>query len=636
MKQIKNILKTVGLAACVGAVATSCDLEILPMNEVVLENFWTDKNDVENVLRSCYVGMEQNEWIDKAITWGEVRSDNLTLGADVPGNLKDLIKGNLKQKNSVCDWSAFYTVINRCNTVIFYAPQVAEKDPNFTPSDLEQTLAQARGIRALNYFYLIRTFKDVPFSFTPSIDDSQDYKMPASKCEDILDTLIMDIEECKDLAPRRFTGQTSDPNYKKNSGRFTRLAMYSLLADMYLWRASDANLDPARQQQYYRRCVECCDYVINYKMKDYANDEDGTLNRKMDSYVLSTYGYPLLVEMASSTGSSAPAAYNAIFGEGNSWESIFELTFSDGDTELKNSGVALMYGGYNNQKPSQQKQYTAMSSELLPMGIKKNSSSYNDKSLFPVTSDLRSLTSFRYQSSGDFQVLKYVVRRFAGSSTDFGSCTATDWTPASSDIVCSSSYGRASYSANTEGWIIYRLTDVMLMRAEAEIQMANLLSQNATPEEEESDESAVKTRAAVEGSSLSTASELYDDAFNLISAVYVRSNPISRTTTSFRPSRNTYTSYDAFMALLENERHREFLFEGKRYYDLVRRARREGNTVHFAQAIAPKFGEASKSVLIKMAMMDFMYMPYLERQLDVNPYLKQNPAYGEDEEIIKN
>jgi len=78
------------------------------------------------------------------------------------------------------------------------------------------------------------------------------------------------------------------------------------------------------------------------------------------------------------------------------------------------------------------------------------------------------------------------------------------------------------------------------------------------------------------------------------------------------------------------------MFEGKRYYDLVRRARREGNTSHFASAVSSKFGEASKAVLIKMAMMDFMYMPYAEKQLDVNPNLKQNPAYILDEDVVKN
>jgi hypothetical protein len=181
------------------------------------------------------------------------------------------------------------------------------------------------------------------------------------------------------------------------------------------------------------------------------------------------------------------------------------------------------------------------------------------------------------------------------------------------------------------GWIVYRLTDVMLMRAEAEIELAGLQSQAV-------DWSTVtEDKTYKDGASLSTPEELYQDAFNIICAVYLRSNPSAQAQqTQSCPQLTNYTTYNSFVTLCENERHREFMFEGKRYYDLVRRARREGNTAHFASAVASKFGEASKAVLIKMAMMDFMYMPYAEAQLDVNPNLKQNPAYVIDEDVTKN
>ena len=315
MKKIKNIIKTFAIAAIAGSALVSCDLDLLPLNEVVLENYWKDQGDVDNVLRSCYVGM-QGDYLTKIITWGEVRSDNTDVGISVPDNLKQIIKGNLKQTNSACDWASLYTVINRCNTVLYYAPQVAESDPNYTSSDLRVTQAEARGLRALSYFYLIRSFKDVPFSFQPSIDDNQDYCIPVSKHEDILDSLILDVEECKDWAPRKYSDS------QKNSGRITRCMLYSLLADMYLWRASDANLGAGQQAEFYRKCIECADYVINFKIEQYRIDEKGDLNRKMDTYILSTYGYPLIAERNTSSASTAPLATNEIFGTGNSYESL--------------------------------------------------------------------------------------------------------------------------------------------------------------------------------------------------------------------------------------------------------------------------------------------------------------------------
>jgi hypothetical protein len=616
MKKIKNIIKTLAIALIAGAACVSCDLDLLPLNDVVLENFWKDKSDVDNVLRSCYYGM-QSDYLTQVITWGEVRSDNTDMGEDVPDWLKQILKGNLKQTNKACDWAPLYTVINRCNTVLFYAPQVAEEDPNYTESDLRVTQAEARGLRALSYFYLIRAFRDVPFSFQPSIDDSQDYVIPASKHENILDSLILDIEECKDWAPRKYSIEQEE----KNSGRITRCMLYSLLADLYLWKASNAELSQGEQAECYKKCVECADYVIDFKKQQYLIDEKGDLNRQMDTHVYNFYGYPLIAERSSSSTSTAPAAYNRIFGQGNSYESIFELTYGKSNSDLRNTAVGEMYG-YNNSR-GDYIQYLSCNTTVLNNPINNNAKNYNDQSLFSVTTDYRSLYNFGFQESGSYPIHKYVVREFR-DERDFGRATTT-WSAATGDV----DPRRENELYN--GWIIYRLSDVMLMRAEAEIELAGLQSQTVDWN------TVIPSTLYREGTSLSTPEELYMDAFNIICAVYLRSNPYAQTQqTTSCPQLNSYTTYQSFVTLCENERRRELMFEGKRYFDLVRRARREGNTGHFASAVSVKFGEASKAVLIKMAMMDFMYMPYAEKQLDVNPNLKQNPAYVIDEDITKN
>ena len=56
MKKIKNIICAVAVAMGL----TSCNdfLDILPMNDVVLENYWTQKSDVDAVRSSCYVALQ--------------------------------------------------------------------------------------------------------------------------------------------------------------------------------------------------------------------------------------------------------------------------------------------------------------------------------------------------------------------------------------------------------------------------------------------------------------------------------------------------------------------------------------------------------------------------------------------------
>ena len=612
MKKI-NKLTAIGLVAIAGFSTVSCDLDLLPMNEVVLENYWKEEADVNSVVNSCYVGMQEGGFINKVITWGELRAENVTQGPDVPGDIQQLLKCNLLSTNGCCNWDAFYNVINRCNIVLHYAPSVADLDPNYNTTDLNMTTAEVKAIRALSYFYLIRTFKDVPFTLNPSIDDFQEYVVPATKHEIILDSLILDLEGCKDYAPLK------NPDRKKNTGRVTRNMIYTLLADMYLWKASDYKLPVAAQQEAYRKCIEYCDMVINYKINQYKIDEDGDLDKAMDKQVFAEYGYPLLAELRE--GSTTPHAYNAIFGTGNSFESIFELTYGNAESDIKNTDLTYMYGGSN--KDGGEITYVLGNENLIATEI--TSAAYNDETLFPVTYDYRSLTSFHFNDGTAPEINKYIVRSYTGSESDFGK-VGSAWKAATA------TRSNISWINTQQGvnWIVYRLTDVMLMRAEAEINLAATL----TPVVEEPEEGTEPAKTRANGASLSTADELYQDAFNLISAVYLRSNP--EAPSGARPAFANYTTYETMMKLLDNERRREFLFEGKRYYDLVRRSRRDGNTEYYAASLASKFGEASKAVLIKMAMLDFIYMPYAERQIDVNPLLNQNPAYAKEDEIVKN
>lgn len=623
MKNIKNTVKLAAAAAFVGMGVCSCSLDMLPLNDVVLENYWTNKSDVESVVASCYTGMQEGGYISNMIVWGEDRSDNISAGPDVPTPLKDLMKGSLKTTNGYCNWSAQYNVINRCNTVLYYAPMVAQQDPNYTPSDLLINIAECKALRAMSYLTLIKTFKDVPFSLAPSIDNNVDLSLPSTKFEVILDSLINDIEGCKDDAPRRYSEGVL------NTGRITRVAMYAILADLYLWRASDNALSADKQNEYYRKCIEACDWVINYKISQYKEnnfmDRTGNvdLTKVVDSDIWSEYGYPLLAEENKNGGSDGPAATNAIFGEGNSFESIFEISFTYGSTVGSNDDLGLMYGA---MKAQGTKQYVVANENLMPQA--PTTTTYNDQTLFSVTSDYRSLAPFRYSDGGTFDIYKYVVTQNMAGSGAYGSVTAKTYTPASVRQTT-----RLTWNMN---WIMYRLTDIMLYRAEAEIHLAGNMSANAAPEEETPAE-VTKRKVAANGASLTTAQELFDDAFNIITAVYRRSNPaITSNTSTLLPLRENYDTVEKFDDLLMNERHREFLFEGKRYFDLVRQARRIGNTSKFQTAIISKYGEASKAVIMKMNRMDFMYMPYAKSQIQVNTKLKQNPAYADEEENVKN
>ena len=80
------------------------------------------------------------------------------------------------------------------------------------------------------------------------------------------------------------------------------------------------------------------------------------------------------------------------------------------------------------------------------------------------------------------------------------------------------------------------------------------------------------------------------------------------------------------------KRHRELLFEGKRWYDLVRRSLRDGNTLYLRTQIAQKGLENASIVNSKLARMEAIFWPYNIEEMKVNKSLVQNPAFGSGED----
>ena len=311
-------LKHTILAVCLTLGMTGCSdfLDILPMNEVVLENYWTEKGDVMSVVNSCYETLEHSDCLTRMGVWGELRSDNLRMGANVPDEINEILKENLLPSNPMCNWGKFYEAINRCNTVCHYAPGVQEIDPNYTMEEMKANIAEVSTIRALCYFYLIRTFRNVPYSTAPSIDDSQEYVLPASSFDAVLDSLIENLELVKNDAVRRYYTDES-PNAYQNSSKITRWAIYALLADLYLWKGD------------WNNAIRYCDMVIDFKRQQYSDmvERMGNVNNidLIDSI-------PMILEKP--VGSTTCGnTYNEIFGEGNSFESIFELYFRSNQGE---------------------------------------------------------------------------------------------------------------------------------------------------------------------------------------------------------------------------------------------------------------------------------------------------------------
>lgn len=590
MKKI-NIYKTLLVSACafITLGTTSCDdfLTIYPSNEITEEQFWEDRTDVESGIRGCWKQFISQDIMERMVVWGECRSDNFDLMTESWDDMKDLMNANLLETNSLFSWSAFYKTINFCNKVLQYGPLVVERDKSFTSEDWKPVEAEMKALRALNYFYLVRTFREIPFEFNPigSEHDVKEHSGRQFMAEVVLDSIINDVEAVKDNGMRQYTNELD------NKGRFTRESIYTLLADMYLWRAAK-NASPdsvakygSKSQDDYQKVIEYCDDVLDMYMERY--DRDNPMGGGTSSENNENPYHLIRMNANGGTQDVVDDVYDEIFVQKNSRESILELQF-DGST---NSNTCLYnYRDYNGLYRHRDNNTGLLQASAPCQTVTRNID--NTSGLFSQ-SDIRRWQSLVYTEAGQrvYSIGKYTYQSITHDNLEDNS-EGTENTFIST----------GSFNSN---WIIYRLSDVLLMKAEA-------ITRLDAP-----------------------TTEQLQDAFNCVTMILYRSNP-SVTTDRDKLSFTDYQEPSQLFDLVMRERRREFFGEGKRWFDLVRMAEHDGTTTNMLTLLLTKYATNTNAVRAKLASMNSLYSPVYENELKVNPNLHQNPAWEKEETIERN
>ena len=562
-------------------------LTIYPTNQITGEQFWEDKNDLTAVLASCYRQMLSSNVAQRMLVWGEVRSDNFILNSESNEDILNIMNANLLPTNGWFDWSGFYKGIGYCNLVLAKGEEVIEKDPSFNEGDWLPIAAECKALRALYYFYLVRAFRDVPFNVTSS-DTSEGARdpMPQMPSQYILTYLINDLEGCKD------DGMTNYGNSVYNRGRFTKNGIYALLADMYLWRAAK-NSSPDSVAKYpgmaesdYQKCIEYCDYLIDNRIQYFKKHHYSYWGSDDPAKT----PYPIIEALSKRFSSGSNEAYAEIFGDGNSDESLFELQF-DGSTN-NNPIVGTFYGTGGSS-------FTigSLAASTIAQTVENKADSKDH--LFSRT-DLRMVGSIRYQYSSGSAITVYPIFKYLPTQINIRDAENV-WSQELDNVEYSPAFGRSQMNCN---WIIYRMTEIMLMRAEATASLAN-------PDSLE----LVKV-------------------FDMVKAIFDRSNPMISTTEDIKQS--DYATAKDILELVMRERQREFFAEGKRWFDLVRMAMREGSTNGMLNLLTKKYTSNSSAIKAKLATLNSLYNPVYREEMKVNPALVQNPAWITDETIVRN
>ena len=155
-------------------------------------------------------------------------------------------------------------------------------------------------------------------------------------------------------------------------------------------------------------------------------------------------------------------------------------------------------------------------------------------------------------------------------------------------------------SSSQANWIFYRLADIYLMKAEATAQIAT------------------------------TADEV-SAVVTLCNKTYIRA---CTDNSDVRDSLDhaTYASPSDAQRLVLEERQRELMFEGKRWFDLLRLARRNGSTTNSWQYIESRYDEDVTTIRNKMTSIEAWYLPIYLNETKINGNLRQNTYYESQDE----
>ncbi|WP_407430464.1 RagB/SusD family nutrient uptake outer membrane protein [Arcticibacter sp.] len=206
----------------------SCKKELTQVNpnNVTQVNFWKNEKDVLSGLAATYKVFKtpfRGYWGYKGVQLANGRGDDMYIRNDSKDMYQLTTFTNTPTTSIPSDmYAGCYTGIYRANQVIANVPNADISD------DLKTTyIAEARFLRALNYFTLVINFGAVPL-ITTLPAERQDYFVKQSAEEDVWQQIINDLNEAKASLPISYPSQFI--------GRATKGAAVGYLAKAYVYQ----------------------------------------------------------------------------------------------------------------------------------------------------------------------------------------------------------------------------------------------------------------------------------------------------------------------------------------------------------------------------------------------------------------
>lgn len=151
---------------------SSCSnfFEVEPYQSVTEKDFYKTQEDLNAFALGMYAPLSKD--VHKLLLWGDARADMVTTGEAQPTPyINEFVINNVSPQNSYADYATIYETIARCNRQMERVYGVLTTDDQMRERTAHAYYAEALLLRAICYYYLVRTFEDFPIVLSDFAED---------------------------------------------------------------------------------------------------------------------------------------------------------------------------------------------------------------------------------------------------------------------------------------------------------------------------------------------------------------------------------------------------------------------------------------------------------------------------------
>lgn len=265
---MKNIFCKLPLIVCVVTVCGCSDFL-----EKDIDGYATDKNyydtqyKMQTSLNAAYDILQSDSYNDQEWRFGEACGDDV-LGVDegLSSHMGQLVNFRFNTSNSwiLQRWDINYKGIHRANQVIYNIDRIHISTNEYTAyQGIRWILGQAKFLRALYYFNLVKTFGGVPIR--PEDESVKKLVIPRSTVEECYAYIEKDLREAAMILPTVYPSA--------ETGKATKGAAVALLMKVLMYQAK-----PGVPSDKWKEMKRLGDYFINGEPMTYGEilNYDGT------------------------------------------------------------------------------------------------------------------------------------------------------------------------------------------------------------------------------------------------------------------------------------------------------------------------------------------------------------------------